>query len=494
MKTLGVILARGGSKGIKRKNIRDLNGHPLIAYSIYAGLKSKYITDLVVSTDDEEIAKISIEYGAKTPFLRPSELAEDHVFSRDALNHAVIETENIFNKKYDYVVELPAVAPLRDSEDIDLALEKLIRTNADSVISVVMVQDKHPVRMKRIKNKKLKDFTTEFPEGESSRRQDLEACYLRNGAIYSMKRTTIIDNYSRVGNDSRPFIMPSEKSVNIDEIIDFYLAEVLIKKGFSNNWPRKISPNFKIKKVQNIKKNKVLISAPYSFLQNQMKVLEKNFDVTYCYQAPLEKLKKLLKNIDIWITSTCPPYKIDKNIIDHAPKLKLLGTPSTGTNHIDCDYIKSKNITLKSIKNSSVINEIYASSEHTFGLILTLVKNIPFACDSIQLLSWRSNESRLRTIEIYGKTIGIIGYGRIGKNIAKYSRCFGMKVIIYDPYKKVNEKKFKQVNNIKELLSLSDIVTIHAHLNEETKNMFNIDCFNNMKNGSFFINTSRGDS
>ena len=147
-------------------------------------------------------------------------MAEDHVFSRDALNHAVIETENIFNKKYDYVVELPAVAPLRDSEDIDLALEKLIRTNADSVISVVMVQDKHPVRMKRIKNKKLKDFTTEFPEGESSRRQDLEACYLRNGAIYSMKRTTIIDNYSRVGNDSRP-LSCYEKSVNIDEIIDF---------------------------------------------------------------------------------------------------------------------------------------------------------------------------------------------------------------------------------------------------------------------------------
>ena len=226
MKTLGVILARGGSKGVERKNIRNLNGHPLIAYSIHAGLKSKYITDLVVSTDDKEIAKISNDYGAKTPFFRPSELAEDHVFSRDALNHAVIESENIFKKEYDYVVELPAVAPLRDSDDIDLALEKLFRTNADSVISVVMVQDKHPVRMKRINNEKLEDFTTEFPEGESSRRQDLEPCFLRNGAIYSMKRSTIIDKYSRVGDDSRPFIMPSEKSVNIDEIIDFYLAEV----------------------------------------------------------------------------------------------------------------------------------------------------------------------------------------------------------------------------------------------------------------------------
>ena len=99
-------------------------GHPLISYTVAAGLSSRHVTDLIVSTDSEEIAEVARAYGALVPFMRPAALAEDHIFSRDAVHHAVIETERVLGRVYDYVVEIPGTAPLRDGEDIDRALER----------------------------------------------------------------------------------------------------------------------------------------------------------------------------------------------------------------------------------------------------------------------------------------------------------------------------------------------------------------------------------
>ena len=124
-KVLGVILARSGSKGIKEKNIKKLGGHPLISYSIYAGLNSKNISKLIVSTDSKKIAKIAKNYGAETPFLRSKVLAKDKVPSKDALRDAVLKAEQIYNTKFEYVIEIPAVAPLRTGKDIDKALNLL---------------------------------------------------------------------------------------------------------------------------------------------------------------------------------------------------------------------------------------------------------------------------------------------------------------------------------------------------------------------------------
>ena len=229
-KILGVILARGGSKGIPKKNIKDICGKPLIAYTIEAGLSSGSFDEFIVSTDSKEIADVALKFGAKIPFMRPDELSQDHIWSRDSLKHAVLECEKNYSKTYDYVVELPCVSPLRNSQHIKEAIEKLINTKADSVISVCKMQDKHPVRMKRITNDDLiQDFCKEFPEGEGSRRQDLEPCYIRNGAIYAMTRDCIVEQFSRNGKISRPYIMDELHSVNIDSIIDFYLAESLIK-------------------------------------------------------------------------------------------------------------------------------------------------------------------------------------------------------------------------------------------------------------------------
>ena len=128
------------------------------------------------------------------------------------------------------MVELPCVAPLRTSEHIAEAVDKLTTTGADSVTSLTSVQDKHPVRMKRIIDDQIKDFTTEFPEGEGSRRQDLEPCYIRNGAIFAMTRECIVDWFSRHGNDCRPYLMPENCSVNIDTFMDFKMAELLLEE------------------------------------------------------------------------------------------------------------------------------------------------------------------------------------------------------------------------------------------------------------------------
>ena len=240
---LGVILARGGSKGIPNKNIYPLNGHPLISYTIAAALKSGILERLVVSTDSKEIATVAKKHGAEVPFMRPEELSGDEVPSNEALQHAVKESEKFYGTTFDYVVETPCVAPLRDHDDIKNAVSKLMDTDADSVISVTQMQDKHPVRMKRIVGDMLEDFCSEYSEGESGsfRRQDLEPCFIRNGAIYSMKRDTIVLHCSRWGNVIRPYIMPEERSVNIDTTMDLKLAEQLISEGRCNNNPVAVS-------------------------------------------------------------------------------------------------------------------------------------------------------------------------------------------------------------------------------------------------------------
>ena len=239
---LAVIQARGGSKGIPGKNIVPVAGHPLLAYTVEAGLRSELVGELVVSTDSDEIAEVARAYGAAVPFMRPAGLATDTMISMTSLRWAVLEMERMRDAEYDYVVELPCVAPLRGPEDVDGALEKLVRTGADSVISMVDTGEKHPIRLKKIVDDRIVDFTTEYPEPpQGSRRQDLEpASYIRNGAIYAMTRHCIVELESRHGEDSRPWIMPPERSVNVDEPIDLEIAEFFILRGYCPNRPRRV--------------------------------------------------------------------------------------------------------------------------------------------------------------------------------------------------------------------------------------------------------------
>ena len=230
MKVLGITLARGGSKRVSGKNARLLGGRPLISYTIEQALKSRMLTDYVVSTDTEAIQAIARDSGAKAPFLRPPHLASDEASSADALVHAVEWMEGRGKGPYDFIVELMATNPFKSSEDIDACVRLLVDTGADSVIAVAEVGDAHPARIKKIEDGRLVDFCC--PEPRESRRQDLlPRAFLRAGAIYALRREEIMVWRRRHGSAfSVPYVLPHEKSLNIDSELDFALAEVLIQR------------------------------------------------------------------------------------------------------------------------------------------------------------------------------------------------------------------------------------------------------------------------
>jgi len=339
---LAVILARGGSKGIKKKNIKKINNHPLISYSIYAALKSKYVDKLVVSSDSNEIRNVAKSYGAEAPFVRPKILSGDKVPSVTALKHAALETEKIFKNKYDYIIELPCVSPLRDSFDVDKAIEILVKKKYDSVISYVDTGEKHPTRLKRIKNNLVTNFCKDYPEPDiGSRRQDFESCYIRNGAIYGMSRETLVEKNSRNGKKSFPYIMQDEKSINIDTIFDFKIAELLIENGRCKNFPSKVL-DIERKFIEKKDKINLLVTSPMDFLKKNKNELEKKFNVFYGYKLNFDQIKKIIYKFESWICHPSPKFIIKDDLLDHAKNLKIIATPSTGVNHISIDYCKKK--------------------------------------------------------------------------------------------------------------------------------------------------------
>lgn len=225
---LGVVVGRGGSKGIPRKNVRLLGGRPLISYAVVPGKESAYIDRLIVSSDDAEIIEVAKSFGAEAPFVRPAELASDTAKALPVIQHAVQFCEHEEGKKYDFIVYLEPTGPLRLAEDIDRAVEKAVDTNADSVVGLMELEDANPVRVKKIVDDRIEPFA--IPEPEGLRRQDQEKAYLRNGSVYVFKRDSVVDKNSLWGEVSRPYVMPRERSVNIDEESDFLVAEYFLKK------------------------------------------------------------------------------------------------------------------------------------------------------------------------------------------------------------------------------------------------------------------------
>ena len=218
---LAITLARGGSSRIPKKNIAKINGKTLLQYTTDAVKQSKYIDKYIVSTDDDEIIQVCRDLGVEYR-LRPAHLATATAKTSDAMIDVV---ENI--EPYHYVVEVMCTNPLKNVEDIDNCIQKLDQTGADSVVSVVRIYDHHPSRVKYIEDDRMVDF---YPEILESRRQDLTPpAYVRNGSIYATTRQSLLATRVRLGKDTRPYIMPAERSINIDEPIDLELARLLIK-------------------------------------------------------------------------------------------------------------------------------------------------------------------------------------------------------------------------------------------------------------------------
>ncbi len=227
VKVVAIIPARGGSKGIKRKNLVDFAGKPLVAHSIQHALDSKYIDRVIVSTDDNEIAKVSKEYGAEVPFMRPATLAEDHVLDLPVFEHAL---EYLFmDEKYepDVVVHLRPTAPYRKAEWIDEAINLLISNEeADSVRSV-SEPDKHPYRVFEIGGDGYLDPVMGHRHDEPYllRRQDLPKMYYYNCVIDVTRPSTIIDKHSMTGDRMVPYVMNPDDVIDIDSPRDLEIAK-----------------------------------------------------------------------------------------------------------------------------------------------------------------------------------------------------------------------------------------------------------------------------
>lgn len=229
---LGFVPARGGSKGIARKNIKALAGKPLIAWTIEQALKSHGLSRVIVSTEDEEIAHISRDWGAEVPFMRPRELAQDNSHPILAVENALQWLEKHEEWHPNYIMLLQPTSPLRTSEDIDAAIEISASLNPVAVVSV-SESDPHPYLIKRIlKDGTMDDFMT--IDVDSLRRQDLPLAYVLNGAIYLNRRESILKDRTFLPNGTFAYIMPPDRSLDIDTPWDFYIADLILRDKHAN--------------------------------------------------------------------------------------------------------------------------------------------------------------------------------------------------------------------------------------------------------------------
>jgi CMP-N,N'-diacetyllegionaminic acid synthase len=224
---LALIPARGGSKGLPGKNIKVINGKPLVAWSIECALKSKYIDKVIVSTDSNKIASISKKFKAEVPFLRPKELSTDKASSMDVIFHCVDWLEQK-KKIYDLIVLLEPTSPLRDAEDIDKAIELLLKEKkAESIVGVCKVESAHPDFLVKLE----KDFLRPYKENKfkTTRRQDISDLYFFEGSLYISYIKSLKKHKTFYHKNTLSYVVPKWKSFELDDIIDFYIIEALLK-------------------------------------------------------------------------------------------------------------------------------------------------------------------------------------------------------------------------------------------------------------------------
>lgn len=225
---LAIITARGGSKGVHRKNIRSVCGKPLIAYSLQAALDSEKISRTIVSTDDQHIADIALGLGGEVPFLRPGELARDESSSIDVLIYTLEWLRRLENYQPELTLLIQPTSPLVRVADIEEILKVFDETEADAVVSVCEAHPS-PYWMHRIESDgRLVDF---FETQLESRRQDIPPVYQRNGALWLAKTKVLIDQKSFIGDKTYAYLMGRERSLEIDSEIDLVLAEYLLSLG-----------------------------------------------------------------------------------------------------------------------------------------------------------------------------------------------------------------------------------------------------------------------
>lgn len=241
---LAIVQARGGSKGLPRKNLRLLRGHPLVAYSIASGLAARSITRVIMSTDDEEIAEVAQQYGAGVPFMRPAELAADDTPDYPLFEHALEWLARHEDYRPDAVVQLRPTTPLRPRGMIDDAVRILLDHPAVDCVRGVTVPKQTPYKMWRDGQNGaiLPLMDTSFPEPYNMPRQKLPMAYWQTGHVDAIRTSTITVKHSLTGTEVRPILIDGNYCVDIDTLVDFDLAERAIEqKQLDIDVPRPLS-------------------------------------------------------------------------------------------------------------------------------------------------------------------------------------------------------------------------------------------------------------
>jgi len=226
---LAIIPARGGSKGLPGKNIKELCGKPLIAWSIAAGLGSQYIDEVMVTTDSEETATVARKFGASVPFLRPAELASDTATSIDAVKHVIDFYGRELHKKFYYIMLLEPTSPLREREDIDKAIELLLANPlATSVVGVSKTESQNPAFLVK---KNQQGFIVGYEDKQMKvlRRQEIEEVYFFEGSIYVSRTDALLAKNTFYHEHTLGYEFPKWKSLEIDDEYDFVMVEALMK-------------------------------------------------------------------------------------------------------------------------------------------------------------------------------------------------------------------------------------------------------------------------
>jgi CMP-N,N'-diacetyllegionaminic acid synthase len=225
VKVLALVPARGGSRGLPRKNLRMVAGRPLIAWTIDCALTAECIARVVVSTDDDEIATTAESLGAEVPFIRPAELASDEILDLPVYEHALEWLAEHQGYRPDAVAWLRPTAPLRTTADIDAAVAALEQTDAGCVRSVCQAEH-HPYWMKRIEDERLTPFIGGADELAYPRRQLLPPVYRLNGAVDVVRCSAVAATGVLYPLPMAPYVMPRDRSVDIDDPLDLRAAEL----------------------------------------------------------------------------------------------------------------------------------------------------------------------------------------------------------------------------------------------------------------------------
>lgn len=227
MKTIACVFARGGSKGIPGKNLQNLGGKPLIAHAIECGLATPEVSEVVVSTDDSEIAEIALKYGAKVPFIRPAELASDTAPERKAWQHAVRFLMDDYGP-FDCLLSLPATAPLRISSDISNVLREFKKPNTDVVVTVSVARRSPYFNM--LKRESSGYASLVYQSDEITRRQDAPETFDMTTVAYAARPEFVLSQIPLLSGRVRMVEIPAERAIDIDDPLDLEIVRFLFAK------------------------------------------------------------------------------------------------------------------------------------------------------------------------------------------------------------------------------------------------------------------------